>query len=293
MTMKIELDHVNLIYGRQTALTDISFSIHQPGIYGLLGRNGAGKTSLLSLLANYKMPTSGSLTLNDETLFENVQQTQHVHFTFQRKFEDEYEKGKDILNEASKFMPNFDLDFAFSLADRFQLDLKKPMHKHSTGMASIFQVIKGMATKAPITIFDEAYTGMDAPARELFYEIILEEQLKDPRIILLSTHLISEMEHLFDEVIILHKGKLLLHKGYEELLSQGASITGEASRVDRLSANMKVLKEQQLGGTKSVIVFEELNDALIQEIENEGLKIGNVTVQDVFTNLTKGAESDE
>jgi ABC-2 type transport system ATP-binding protein len=293
MDVIIKFRHADLDFGKTKALSDINLTIDGPKIYGLLGRNGSGKTTLLSLLANYREVTRGELTINGEPLFENENQVSNVHFTFQRKFEEETEKGKDILKEAARFIPSFDFDYAVSLAERFQLDLNMPMKKHSTGRASIFQVIKGMASRAPVTIFDEAYTGMDAPARELFYEIILEEQALHPRIFILSTHLISEMEHLFDEVIILHESKVLLHDNYESLLSQGASLTGNAETVDRFASRLKVLKEKRLGRTKSIIVFQQLNDELLQEAEAAGLDVGSVTLQDVFTNVTKGEEPHE
>lgn len=293
METHIQFDQVGLAYGKQIALSDIHLEMKGPKIYGLLGRNGAGKTSLLALLSNYRQPSSGSLLVNGETLFENETQAAVVHFAFQRKFDEEYESGESLLEIAANFRGTFDIDYAAALAERFRFDLKKPMHKHSTGMASIFQIIKGMASRAPITIFDEAYTGMDAPARELFYEIIREDQQNHPRVFILSTHLISEMEHLFDEIIILHEGKLLLHEPYEELLSQGASITGEASLVDQFTSQLQVLKEQRLGGTKSVIVFRGLTDQLLQEADEAGLEIGRVSVQDVFTNVTKGGEPHE
>lgn len=81
------------------------------------------------------------------------------------------------------------------------------MSELSKGMRSALQVVLGLASRAPITIFDEVYTGMDAPTRKKFYNEVLNEQAEHPRMFILSTHLVSEMDYLFDEIVMIHQGK--------------------------------------------------------------------------------------
>ncbi|WP_370621909.1 hypothetical protein [Bacillus sp. JCM 19034] len=131
---------------------------------------------------------------------------------------------------------------------------------------------------------------MDAPTRELFYKEVLEEQERHPRVMILSTHLVSEMDYLFDHVLILHRGNMLVNKRYDEIISQGAAITGDVNEVDLFVKGKKQLSTQQLGKTKSVMVYGELSSSEQRIAEERGLEIGPVSLQDLFIHLTEGGE---
>ncbi|MGV2787405.1 ABC transporter ATP-binding protein, partial [Clostridium perfringens] len=133
---------------------------------------------------------------------------------------------------------------------------------------------------------DEVYLGMDAPSREIFYRELLKDQEHHPRTFILSTHLVSEMDYLFEEVIIIHKGQFVLQDDYESLTSRGVSITGPAAKVDEFIQGMKVLNVQQLGSTKAVMVYGELNEASQLAAHRAGLEIGPISLQDLFIHLT-------
>src|SRR5699024_5040576 len=118
---------------------------------------------------------------------------------------------------------------------------EKSLAKLSKGKQSAFNVVVGLASRSPITIFDEVYLGMDAPARDLFYKELLKDQQLYPRIILLSTHLVSEMDYLFDEVIIIKDGKILLKEPYDNIVSRGVTIMGGKQVVDEYIEGKEVL----------------------------------------------------
>ncbi|MGA8941249.1 MAG: ABC transporter ATP-binding protein, partial [Thermoactinomyces sp.] len=282
MIFDIEVNNVSLKYKDTTALNNISFRLKGGQIYGLLGRNGAGKTSLLSLLASFRQPTAGSVRIGGETPFENAKIMQRVCFIYEANYKEEWNKVQAMLSFAERYRPNFDMDYARQLVDRFKLPLNKPVNKLSKGMQSALNIVIGLASRSPVTIFDEAYLGMDAPTRETFYKELLEEQSRQPRTMILSTHLVSEMDYLFDEVLIINKGTLVLHKNYEELVSSGYSITGESNSVDSFVKGMQILNEQQLGNAKSVMVYGDLSEEMQLEGQQNGLEIGPVSLQDLF-----------
>lgn len=279
--------HVDLTYKDFEALTNIDFTLENGKIYGLIGRNGAGKTSLLSLLAAYQKATNGEITIDGENIFENEQMMAKVSFIYQVDYKDEYDTIPKFFELAKRYRPTFDLQYAEELAKLFQLPMDKPLKKLSTGMQSAFNVTMGLANKTPVTIFDEAYQGMDAPTREIFYNEILEEQARNPRLFILSTHLVSEMDYLFDHVLIIHKGKLIVDEAIDSLLEKGFSITGATSAVEQTVDGLQVLSEQQLGGTKSAMVYGSLSHEKEDEIQRSGLEIGNISLHDLFIQLTK------
>lgn len=289
MAAKIEMKNVTLKFGKFEALKDISLALEVGKIHGLIGRNGAGKTSLLSLLAAFREPTTGQIEIDGEPVFENPEKMQQISFIYEKDYADEYEKIPALLEFPERYRPNYDKDYANHLLKRFKLPLDKPAHKLSKGMQSVLNVVIGLASRTPVTIFDEAYLGMDAPARQIFYEEILADQAEYPRTFILSTHLVSEMDYLFDKVVIIDQGNLLLNEEYETLSAQGASITGSADQVDDFVAGMKVLNEQRLGGTKSVMVYGTLTEQNQLAAREQGLEIGPVPLQDLFIHLTEEA----
>lgn len=286
MTLEVEVNDVSLKYRRVEALKHVSFQLEGGKIYGLLGRNGAGKTSLLSLLASFREPTEGSIRIGGENPFENTRVMQNVSFIYQMDYSDETEKVNSMLKFVERYRPHFDRDYALHLAKRFNLPLDKAVNKLSKGMQSAFNATIGLASRAPLTIFDEAYLGMDAPTRDIFYQELLEDQGRFPRTVIVSTHLVSEMDYLFDEILIIHRGSLLLHEAYETLVSRGASITGPADEVDHFVGGLKKLNEQRLGNTKSVTVYGELSEEQKKNAQQKGLEVGPVSLQDLFIYLT-------
>lgn len=289
--MNVKIENVSLHYGQHVALEDLTFELNSDKIYGLLGRNGAGKTSLLSMLASFREPTSGSITINGEAPFENAKIMQQVAFLYNKDYKDESDNVKAMLQYIERYRPDFDMDYAEYLIKQFKLDKKKPIKKFSKGMQSALNVSIGLATRAPLTIFDEVYLGMDAPSRDIFYKELLEDQDKHPRVIILSTHLVSEMDYLFDEVIFIKKGKLLLQEETTTLLSKGVTITGHAEIVDDFVRSKEIINEQRLGDTKSVIVYGELHDHEREAALDKGLEISSIPLHDLFVHLTK--EEDE
>ncbi|UJL46673.1 ABC transporter ATP-binding protein [Virgibacillus sp. NKC19-16] len=288
--MHIEAKNLQLAYGRDQILHDINFQITEPIIYGLLGRNGAGKTSILSLLGSFREPTSGKLLLNGEEPFENARLMQQVTFMYNKDFTGESSPPTSVIKDINRYRPNFDLAYAEELLKKFKFEEKKPLDKLSTGKQSAFNVVVGLASRSPITIFDEVYLGMDAPARDLFYKELLKEQELHPRIMILSTHLVSEMDYLFDEVIIIDQGKLLLHETYDDLVSRGVTVVGNKQAVDAFAKDKEILNEEQLGDTKSITLYGTLSEADKASAKEQGLTIGPVSLQDLFIQLTMEEE---
>lgn len=287
MTRKVEATNIRVSYNDFEALQDINFTLENGKVYGLIGRNGAGKTSLLSVLAAYRKATSGEMKIDGVNIFENEKAMAQVTFVHQTDYKDNHDTITKYFDLAERFRPTFDRKYAEQLVQLFHLPTNKPLRKLSAGMQSAFNVTIGLASRTPVTIFDEAYQGMDAPTREIFYNEVLEEQARNPRIFILSTHLISEMEYLFDEVLIIHQGTLLLQEEVDTLLERGYSVTGPTSDVIEVVAGLHVLNEEQLGGTKSMMLYGELTEEKADEINRKDLEIGNVSLHELFIHLTK------
>lgn len=286
----IDIQNLTVRYpGDVTAVDDLTLKLEGGKIYGLLGRNGSGKTTLLSLIAAFRRAGEGTILVDGEEPFENERLTQQICLI--RDGGDVVVDGdnvKGILGRARRFRPDWDEDFAHQLLDTFELPLNRGVTKLSRGQRSALGITVGLAARAPLTMLDEAYLGMDAPSRYAFYDILLADYIENPRTIILSTHLIEEVSRLFEQVVIIDHGRLVVHDDTETLRMRGAAVIGPATAVDDFTTGMTILGEQRLGGTKSVTVYGEIEPDARAVAADWGLELSPVALQDLFVHLTKG-----
>lgn len=279
--MRIKIDKITKTFGKETALKQLSLELSGNKIIGLLGKNGAGKTTLLRLLAGHFRPSSGEIKINQQPSFDNYNVTKDICFieenhNFYPKF-----RVDDILKLSAVFYPNWNTEEANQLLNIFKLKKKQKIHALSKGMLSALGIIVGISSHAPLTIFDEPYIGLDATARSTFYELLLSSYQEDPRMIVLSTHLIDEVSNLFEEVVILHDGEVLLQELADDLATKHQLISGSKQAVDRAIKGKNVIYQSELLGRKSAIIFDDQIDI------TSDLTSSHVSLQELFVYLTK------
>ena len=285
MTPTLSVRNLTQTFGETHALADISLTLATPGIHGLLGRNGSGKTTLMSIIAGLRKPTAGSVSLDGAPVYENYAATTRICII--RESGDTTTEWTDTIAEAMALArdmrPFWDDGYAANLLDLFALSPKTKVSALSRGERAKLACLLGLAARAPLTLFDEAYLGMDAPGRYAFYDALLEDFLAHPRLIMVSSHHIEEVARLFEEVVIIDHGRLVLHEAADAL--RGVSLTGPTTTVDALAAKARLLSEKSLGPTKSVTLYDA-PQALLDDARKAGLEIGTLPIQDLFVHLT-------
>ncbi|XEC96141.1 ATP-binding cassette domain-containing protein [Paenibacillus tarimensis] len=279
-------NQVTKAYGTTKALDRVSFRLEENKIYGMLGRNGAGKTTLMHILTAQMFATSGSVQLFGEAPYENDGVLRRVCFIKESQLYPRSLKVKDVLALSASFFPNWDRDFALKLADDFDLPLNRRVEKLSRGMHSSVGIIVGLASRAPLTIFDEPYLGLDAVARGLFYDRLLADYAEHPRTIMLSTHLIGEVSRLLEHVLLIDRGRLLLNEDAETLRGSAFTATGPKSKVETFAAGREALHTESVGGLSSLTVRGTLNPETKRQAGELGLELGPVSLQRLFIHLT-------
>ncbi|MED0905809.1 ATP-binding cassette domain-containing protein [Bacillus nitratireducens] len=273
-------------YKKKLAVNEVTISLEEHKIYGLLGRNGAGKTTLLNILAGQIISSSGSVSIFGENVFENSKAMRSICFVRVKEEGHLSNKIKEIFELCNMFYKNWDQKYAEELAGKFQLNMKEKYHKLSHGMQTVVGIIQGLASRAPITIFDEPTTGLDAAHRELFYSLLLEDYGEYPRTIILSTHLVEEVTHVIEDVIIIKEGRLIVQSSVEDLLQQGHIISGHKDKVTKFLMGKNVVKRELYGNKDISTIWEKLSTKDYQLIETEGLEMDRVTLQKLFIYIT-------
>lgn len=281
--MKLSCHNLTRKFGDTTALNGVNLCLDEPKIYGLLGRNGAGKTTLLRLITNYIQPTKGSITLDEQNVWENEKAQHQIFLVTETSYFAEM-NANNLIQLMSEIYPSFDKQQCLDYAKRFELDLNKKYTALSTGYKSVLRAVLSLSVHTPFLFLDEPTLGMDAFHRELFYKLLIESYSESPSCILLSTHLISEVEGLLENVIILDHGKVLIDESSEQLLAQGYCVSGRISDVDDYCSGKNVIGSSVVGGLKTTAVLGE------REQVPDTLDVTGLSLQQLFVQLV-GSEN--
>ncbi|NUR95388.1 MAG: ABC transporter ATP-binding protein [Kribbellaceae bacterium] len=290
--LTVRTENLSVRFAGVPALDRLDLRLAPGKIHGLLGRNGSGKSTLAATLAGFRRPDEGRVLIGGGDLdpaqepYENAVVTSRLCLIRESGDVPDSVPVKYALRLAAALRPYWDADLAAELVERFEIPQNKKIQKLSRGKKSALGVVVGLASRAPLTIFDESYLGMDVPSRNLFYDVLLADYAEVPRTIVLSTHLVSEVSTMLEEVVILDKGRLVAQSPVDALRGRGASIVGPAAAVDEFTADFTVLAEERLGGTKSTTVLGDLDPVLLAQATSAGLEVGPVGLQDLFVHLT-------
>jgi ABC-2 type transport system ATP-binding protein len=281
----VEVRDLTARYGTTTALDTVSFTIRPGVVTGLLGRNGSGKTTALSLMAAFRRRTSGTVLVDGEDPWENERVLAGTCLVRESGDVAQDQKLVDTLGFLQDRRPLFSRELADSLLDRFELDPRTRPDRLSRGKRSAFGVVVGLASRAPLTLLDEVHLGMDAPSRYAFYDALLADWLEHPRTIVLSSHLIGEIERLLEDVVVLDRGTVLAASDAQSLRSGGLTVTGPSDAVELFVAGRDVVARQRLGSTEQATIIGARADD-VTRARQRGLELGPVALQDLFVHLT-------
>lgn len=274
-------------YGKQSVLEDLNLTIDEGKIYGLIGRNGTGKTTLLGILTAQNTLNAGSVTYCGAPVWENRDALRDICFSRELSATvmggQNNMKIKYYLEAAAIFYPNWDKKYADALVQKFNLNPKKKIAQLSKGQMSLVTIIIALASRAPFTIFDEPVAGLDVVARDDFYALLLKDYEETNRTFIISTHIIEEAASIFEEVILLNDGKIIEKAPTDELVAQFHYVSGHEDAVRTACNGLEVLSTQQMGRQMVCAVRGAVgNLAIAQSLD---VDIAPMNLQKVFLTL--------
>ncbi len=248
------LDDVTVRFGATTALDRVTTSVPQGAITGVLGRNGAGKTTLMQLLVGHHRPTEGDVRVLGATPYENDDVLRRTCLIREGQQYPDWFEVRHALAAAATVYPDWDGDLADELVAEFDLPPQRAIKKLSRGMASSVGIVVGLASRAPVTLFDEPTLGLDAVSRQTFYDRLIADYAEHPRTVVLSTHLIEEVSGLLERVLLLDRGRVLLDEDADHLRDSAVTVAGPTEPVLALARTAELLHAETAGGqTRAVL----------------------------------------
>ena len=210
----LEIKDLDKKYDDKYALRDINLKLSSGKIIGLLGKNGAGKTTLIKLINDLLTPTNGEILVKGNKI--GVETKKIISYLPERTYLNKQMKVKEVLNYFQDFYENFDIEKAGRLLKDLELDENQSLSKMSKGMQEKVQLVLVMSREADLYILDEPLGGVDPATRDYILDTILSNFNENASVII-STHLISDIERILDEVVFIDKGKIALQSNTDEL----------------------------------------------------------------------------
>ncbi len=226
----IEIKNLTKFYGKTPALVDVNLSL-TPGIIGLLGPNGSGKTTMIKILNGLLRDYKGDIRIDGNKVGDKSKAI--VSYLPDRNYLPNWTNAEGAITIFKDLYEDFDEAKMRALLAKLNLDPKQPMKTMSKGMKEKFQLALVMSRNALIYILDEPIGGVDPAARELILKTILENYAQGSMVII-STHLIADIEQIFDQVIFLKEGQVVLHDEVDKVRAdKGMSIEAYFKEVFR------------------------------------------------------------
>ncbi|MDD3415067.1 MAG: ABC transporter ATP-binding protein [Lachnospiraceae bacterium] len=209
-------------YGYKTALNEIDLELESGKIIGLLGPNGSGKTTLIKLINGLLTPTSGELLIKGNK--PSVQTKKIVSYLPERTYFNDYMTVEEIINMFQDFYEDFSMEKAREMLSSLGIQTKERLKTLSKGTKEKIQLILVMSREADLYVLDEPIAGVDPAARDYILKTIITNY-REESTILISTHLISDIENVLDEIVFIKDGNITLHSSVDDIrTTEGKSV---------------------------------------------------------------------
>ena len=223
----LEIKKLNKSFDNKKILTDINLSISGGKIVGLLGKNGSGKSTLIKLINDLLTPSSGEILVNGKEI--GVESKKVISYLPERTYLNKQMKVSEIIDQFKDFYQDFDIEKAIRLLKDLDLDINQSLTKMSKGMQEKVGLVLVMSRKADLYVLDEPLGGVDPATRDYILDTILSN-FNEKASVIISTHLISDIERILDEVIFIDKGKIILQSDADKLRNKEKSSIDEIFR---------------------------------------------------------------
>lgn len=285
--MMIKLVNVSKSYGNNIVLDKINLSIEDNKIYGLIGRNGVGKTTLMKILSDQIINYHGQIFVDGVNIKDDDTFKENLVFISDGFISDMQQASKlKSLTAIFKILaPKFNQKRYDELMDIFMLNEKTKYNKLSSGNQGLYRSIIGLSTGAKMIFLDEPANGLDEINRDIFYKKIIEYQEQDQSLIIVSSHILSDIERVVTDIIFLKDSKVVLNEAVETIEDKAFMITIDEERI-KLLENKNILSYKKVGKQLVVMVYDDFTS---EELERLNARVDRMNLHELFKAFNKEA----
>ena len=261
----IEINNLAFSYGQVPVLENISMTLREGCIYGLLGENGVGKTTLLTLLCGLKKVKDGTILVDGIDPYKRLPSLLQDQYYLPDEVMPYNQKAETFARYSGSFWPRFEMDLFMQIMSELENDPQKKMNKMSAGQLKKTYIAFALATRAKYLYMDEPTNGLDIPSKAQFRKAVTK-YTSDDSVIVISTHQVRDLENIIDPIVILDKRNVLLDASIEEVASKlyfdyGTTIRPDALYSEKLPGGfIQVLLNTE--GVESKVNIEALFNAV-------------------------------
>ena len=253
----IEIHKLTKYFDDITAVDHVSVTIKEGGVFGLIGTNGAGKSTVLRMLTGVLKPDEGTIAVDDMPIWDNPETKKRIFFIADEPYFFTSAKPVDMEKYYSSVYESFDKDYFYSLLEKFDLDKNRKISTFSKGMKKQLALILGISAKTKYLICDETFDGLDPVMRQGVKSLMAKEMEERGLTPIIASHNLRELEDICDYVGLLHKGGVLLSKDLEDMKCNIQKIQCVMSREEDLQQALEgvdVLKDEKRGSLHTITV---------------------------------------
>lgn len=283
----IKINNLSKTYGNKLVLENVDLEIKEGKIYGLIGRNGAGKTTLMKVLSDQIINYQGEIYYKDTNILLSNQLKKNLIFIGEDFLTYNLKEKKLIktVNYIKKMYPKFNQERFDELSALFKIDLLAKYKKLSYGNQSLFRNIIALSLQAQFLLLDEPSTGLDEINRDLFYGKLIEYQEIDNSTIIISSHILSDIEKIVTDLFIINDGKIIVNDPIDDLLEKAFVITINAENL-HFFVSKNIIKKSNIGKQIILYVYDNFSNDEMRRIK-EIADIKRLNLKELFLALTK------
>ena len=283
----IKAEHLTKKFHNFTALNDVTCTIPKGSIYGMVGSNGAGKSTFLRLISGVYRPDAGSLTIDDQPVYENPAVKERISYIADTLY---FLPGANMNRMAKLYASiysRFDQKRFQKLAEAFELDPTLSINSFSKGMKRQAAIILALSCRPDYMFFDETFDGLDPVMRNLVKSLICKDVLEYNATTIITSHSLRELEDICDQLSLLHKGGLVLQSDIENLKTRQfkVQIAFREDYDENLFRDIPHIHFKKSGSVASMIVSgdRDVTAAKLHSLSPVLLDILPLTLEEVFT----------
>lgn len=288
----IVANHVYKSFNNIDAVSDVSVTIKNNQVFGLIGTNGAGKSTFLRMASGVLKPDKGEILVDDKAVFENIKAKSDVFYISDEQY---FLPNSDAMEMAffyKDYYKNYDIDRFKKYLSNFQLDGKRKIHTYSKGMKKQLCVLLGICANTKYLLCDETFDGLDPVMRQAVKSIFAGELLNRDFTPVIASHNLRELEDICDTVGVLHKGGVLMQKDLEDLklhIHTVQCVIPDAKDQTELLSRLNLVKSERRGAMLLITARGE-SDEIMQMVNSVNpvfAEILPLTLEEIFISETE------